>query len=241
MLLFMQKVAIIIPCYNESKRLDLNKIDHLILNSSIDVYFANDGSNDNTVEIINNLVTTHQERCFLIDFKENSGKATTIFKAINQINSYHQYDFIGYFDADFSTPSYELIRMIASLESNQYDLIFGSRVLLLNARINRKWQRHIIGRVIITLLNLKFKLGVYDTQCGAKIFSKNLIDTAFSIPFYTSWLFDVEVFIRLKRENSLLNSFEFPLKEWRDVEGSKLGWRTGFKIINELLLLNKNY
>lgn len=237
----MQKIAIIIPCYNEEKRLNIVNIQSLIENSEVDVFFANDGSKDNTSDILKNINNKFCERSQTLDYSINEGKANTIYKAINYIQKQNKYDYIGYFDADFSTPSNELIRMIKHLEVNNYNLIFGSRVLLLNSEINRKWQRHIIGRVIITLINLKFKLGVYDTQCGAKMFSKELIQQAFSKPFYTSWLFDVEVFIRLKRENLLLNACEFPLKEWRDVEGSKLSWKTGFKILKELCLLNKNY
>ena len=56
MLLFTQKVAIIIPCYNEAKRLDFKNIEHLLLHSEIDIYFANDGSKDNTVEVVNSMI-----------------------------------------------------------------------------------------------------------------------------------------------------------------------------------------
>ena len=194
MLLFMQKVAIIIPCYNEEKRLDYNNIEPLLLNSSIDVYFANDGSKDNTVEIINSIIANHQQRLHLINFTENSGKANTIFKAINQIHQQDKYDFIGYFDADFSTPSEEIIRLVEEISKRKREFLIGSRILLLNSGIKRKYYRHIIGRVIITLINLKFKLGIYDTQCGSKLFSKKIIPKAFDKPFYTSWLFDVEIY-----------------------------------------------
>ena len=237
----MQKIAIIVPCYNEEKRLNEQKVKHLIENSDVDIYFANDGSKDNTIKMISEFSNSFPDRTKILDYSVNEGKANTIYKSLNHIQKENKYDYIGYFDADFSTPSDELIRMINNLRINNYQLIFGSRVLLLNAKINRKWQRHIIGRIIITLINSKFKLGIYDTQCGAKIFSKDLIPSAFSKPFYTSWLFDVEMFIRLRRENLLGNACEFPLKEWRDVEGSKLSWKTSFKIIKELNLLFKNY
>ncbi len=237
----MQKVAIIIPCYNESKRLDLNEIKNLITNSSITIFFVNDGSKDKTLEVINKVVAIYRGRCFLIDFKENTGKANTIFKATNEIYKKYHFDFIGYFDADFSTPSNELIRMIDVLQVNQFQLIFGSRVLLLNADINRKWYRHIIGRIVVTLINLKFRLGIYDTQCGAKIISKELIPIVFFEPFYTSWLFDVEIFIRLQKHNLLHQAFELPLKKWIDVNGSKLKWQDFFLIVREFIALYKKY
>lgn len=237
----MQKIALIIPCYNEENRLNPTHIDFVIKNSNVVIYLANDGSKDNTTNVINKISKQYSDRCIVVDFLENQGKANTIYKTINYINQQGMFDYIGYFDADFSTPPTEVLRILIELENNKHQLIFGSRVLLLNSNIKRKWQRHIIGRVIITLINLKFKLGVYDTQCGAKIFSKETISAAFSKPFFTSWLFDVEVFIRLKKQNLLINACEFPLKEWRDVEGSKLSWKTSFKILNELYLLHKNY
>jgi glycosyltransferase involved in cell wall biosynthesis len=237
----MQKVAIIIPCYNEERRLNYKNIEPLLLNSTIDVYFANDGSKDNTLEIINSIIANQKQRLHLINFTENSGKANTIFKAINQIHQQDKYDFIGYFDADFSTPSDEIIRLVDEISKRKCEFLIGSRILLLNSGINRKYYRHIIGRVIITLINLKFKLGIYDTQCGAKLFSKKIILNAFDKPFYTSWIFDVEIFIRLQKQNLLIHGMEIPIYKWRDVDGSKLGWRTGFKILKELYLLNKKY
>ncbi|WP_181456882.1 glycosyltransferase [Flavobacterium lacus] len=237
----MQKVAIIIPCYNEAKRLNYNQIEQLLIKTASDIFFANDGSKDNTVEVIESIVKKHPERCFLIDFKENSGKANTIYKAINQINLEDKYDFIGYFDADFSTPASEIVRLINELSNQSCEFLFGSRILLLNSGIKRKYYRHIIGRIIITLINLKFKLGIYDTQCGAKLFSKTIIPKAFNKPFYTSWLFDVEIFIRLQKQNLLKQGIESPVFHWKDIEGSKLGWRTGFKILKEMYLLNKKY
>lgn len=241
MLLFMQKVAIIIPCYNEAKRLDFINIEQLLLYSDMDIFFANDGSKDDTIMVINSIIEKHQERCYLIDFTENSGKANTIYKAINKVNKEDEYDFIGYFDADFSTPATEIIRLVEELNKNHCEFLFGSRILLLNSGIKRKYHRHIIGRIIITLINLKFRLGIYDTQCGSKLFSKTIIPKAFHKPFYTSWLFDVEIFIRLQKQNLLSKGVEIPVYNWKDVDGSKLGFKTGFKILKELYLLNKNY
>lgn len=237
----MKKVAIIIPCYNEGKRLEYKNIEFLILNSEIDIYFANDGSVDDTLELINSFAQKNSNRCHVLDFKKNSGKANTIYKAINQINQEEKYDFIGYFDADFSTPSNEIVRLVEDLNKLRCEFLIGSRILLLNSGIKRKQYRHIIGRIIITLINLKFKLGIYDTQCGSKLFSKTIIHKAFNKPFYTSWLFDVEIFIRLKKQNLLISGVETPVYNWKDVDGSKLGFKSGFKILRELFLLIKRY
>lgn len=90
----------------------------------------------------------------------------------------------------------------------------------MNSRIKRKLYRHVIGRIIINKINLNFKLGVYEAQCGAKLFSKELIPKVFNKPFNTQWLFDVEIFIILKKLNLLVTGKEIPVSEWKDIDGS---------------------
>jgi len=52
------KVAIIIPCYNESDRLDANKFtEYLLQNAHVHFYFIDDGSTDNTISIINGIIS----------------------------------------------------------------------------------------------------------------------------------------------------------------------------------------
>jgi dolichyl-phosphate beta-glucosyltransferase len=237
----MQKIAVIIPCYNEENRIDREQLEQLIDKTKVDVYFANDGSNDKTITVLQLFCDLHKDRTEIFDYKINEGKANTIYKSVHRLLEKDQYDYIGYLDADFSTPTSEFIRLINELESQVPAFIFGSRVLLLNADIKRKWQRHIIGRIIITIINLKFKLKIYDTQCGAKIFSKEVIIKGFSKPFCTSWLFDIEIFIRLKNQQLLSSGKEFPLNHWRDVEGSKLNWKAAIKIFKELYKLHRSY
>lgn len=239
MLLFMQKIAIIIPCYNEEKRLDERKVSELLSLCNIEIYFANDGSKDNTLILLNQIKRNHQN-IKILDFKKNEGKANTIYKTVKLLLE-KKYDYIGYLDADFATSPIEFSKLIYSIEQQNNKFVIASRVLLLNSKITRKWHRHIIGRVIITVINLKFKLGIYDTQCGAKIFSTELLSKVFTRPFYSSWLFDIEIFIRLKKHNLLSDGKEIPITEWTDIDGSKLGWKTSFKILKELILINLKY
>ncbi|MXN92574.1 glycosyltransferase [Flavobacterium sp. Sd200] len=237
----MQKIAIIIPCYNEEKRIKKELVISLLQQSAVDVYLANDGSKDNTLMVLKDIAAVFSDRCFIINYEQNRGKAATIYNAANEIIEKNEYSHIGYFDADFSTPVREMLKMLRHLDRKPDLFITGCRVKLLNTNIDRKLYRHIIGRVIVTIMNFRFKLGVYDTQCGAKIFPVSIAKTAFSMPFLTSWLFDMEIFIRLKNKGLMHNGQEFPLKTWTDVEGSKLSWKTAFKILKEMYLLVANY
>ncbi|KAF2518987.1 glycosyltransferase [Flavobacterium salilacus subsp. salilacus] len=233
----MQKVAIIIPCYNEEKRIDKTMLSLLVSLTEADIFLCNDGSTDNTLQVLNDIAGQIGNRCVVIHYAKNAGKANTIYKSVNDILNRGEYTHIGYFDADFSTPVEEIVKLLDIQHQNLENFIMGSRVMLLNSQIKRKTYRHIIGRVIVTLVNLKFKLGVYDTQCGAKLFPVAIAKIAFSQPFRTSWLFDMEIFLRLKKNNLMHTGKEIPLQSWRDVDGSKLNWKDSFKILRELYLL----
>jgi glycosyltransferase involved in cell wall biosynthesis len=234
----MQKIAIIIPCYNEEKRLSKAALEELHNTTHVDIYLCNDGSRDDTFAIIDGFANA-MERCFAIQYSQNEGKANTIYKSVNALIAKNEYTHIGYFDADFSTPVSEMKRMLQRQEQVPSRFIIGSRVKLLNNDIQRKTHRHFIGRAIITLVNIRLKLGIYDTQCGAKLFPVTIATEGFTKPFKTSWLFDIELFIRLKKKGLLTSGEEFPLRQWKDVDGSKLGWKTSFKILKELLILQK--
>ena len=100
-----------------------------------------------------------------------------------------------------------------------------------------------IGRFFATLIGWTIKIPFYDTQCGAKVFSSDVVPTIISTPFVSRWLFDVEIILRLKQllgkeVTSLL--YEYPISEWNDVKGSKITWKDAFKIPVELLRIKRN-
>src|SRR4030095_12813843 len=104
-----QKVGIVIPCYNEAERLSekffMNFLD---TNEFVNLCFVNDGSKDATLSILQEIQAKKVDRIFLIDQKENLGKAETVRNGIMHMLSQSQYNFVGYFDADLSTPLREI-------------------------------------------------------------------------------------------------------------------------------------
>lgn len=235
----MPSLAIIIPCYNEAERLQENAFVHFIhKHTDVHIYFVNDGSTDDTGNILTAL--QKQSPSFsIISLQNNVGKGEAIREGMLQL--YLNYDYIGYLDADLSTSLVEFYKLYQKMLSENVSIVFGSRIKKSDTVIERSYSRHLIGRTIATMIDKKFKLGYYDTQCGAKIFSSKILKDIIEEPFYTKWFFDVELFIRIKNKTNKLDALEIPLSVWRNVKGSKLNALSFATVIKELYILLTKY
>ena len=91
--------------------------------------------------------------------------------------------------------------------------------------IDRNNFRHYTGRLFATITSIVLGFDVYDTQCGAKVFTASpTLDQALATPFLGRWSFDVELLGRLAAPNGIDGFLEVPLDAWHEVGGSKLGF-----------------
>ena len=243
----MRTSCIVIPCFNEEKRLPLQAFKDFLSdkeNENIYLCFVNDGSSDNTLEILTQLSNLFPERILIVDEKQNAGKAASVFTGINQSIRWKNFNIIGYLDADLATPLDEYVR-VSSYINDDIVFVFGSRIRRIGSNINRKLYRHLIGRFFATLASIILDLPVYDTQCGAKIFTKDIALQVFKTPFISTWSFDVEIFFRfiniVGKENVEIRSKEIPLETWNDVGESKVKFTYALKLPFELLRIRNHY
>jgi len=239
----MPKTAIIIPCFNEAQRFDQREFSVFLLRHSVvDFIFVNDGSDDSTGDILERFRNKYPQRAIVVQLGENSGKAEAVRRGFQRAFQ-GRYELIGYWDADLATPLEEIDRFSEIMENPGIQLIIGARVRLLGREIVRDPLRHLFGRVFATMASLILGIQVYDTQCGAKLFrNTETLRLAFSKPFWTRWIFDVEVMARLmtlyrcRGEQCLAAStVEYPLQKWTDVRGSKLKATDFLKVPFELM------
>jgi glycosyltransferase involved in cell wall biosynthesis len=238
----MPKVSIIIPCFNEEHR--LKKAPFLqLLHTRADVLliFVNDGSTDNTLLLLEEIKKASPQNTLIVSFRENKGKANAVFKGMEQALHNSDPAYIGYLDADLSTSLDDFLNMATIAEQEGADYIFGSRIKMLNHLITRSTLRHFCGRALTTIIDLRYQLGIYDTQCGAKLFTPAIIKLIIPTPFKTRWLFDVEIFLRILQANKPLKGLEIPLQKWIDPGNSKISLLSFPNICGELLQLIKHY
>lgn len=219
---------VVIPCHNEANRLDVARFVSLAESGRVRLLFVDDGSSDGTAAVLARL-ESESAAVDLLRLERNVGKAEAIRRGLLR-GLEEGATTLGYFDADLATPPYELLRMLELLEQRaDLSFVLAARVALLGRSMKRHARRHYLGRVFATFASIFLRIPVYDTQCGAKVFRVTpALREALQAPFQSSWVFDVELIGRLLRGSPtvapvLLAEFEeMPLREWRDVGGSRL-------------------
>jgi len=241
----MPKNTIVVPCHNEAKRLDVGALRRFAARSpDVRILFVNDGSDDETLAVLSRLTAGHPAGFEVVDLGKNFGKAEAVRRGILHAAASRP-EFIGFWDADLATPL-EVIDQFVKVAQGRPDLslVMGVRLPLLGRAIHRRPVRGWLGAEFARIVSLAFGQRFQDTQCGAKLFRVTPETVAaFSQPFASRWIFDVELLARLRQlwrtgGNSLReNVYEYPLDQWEDVAGSKLKRGDFFKAFAELAVI----
>jgi len=234
---------IIIPCYNEEKGLPLDEYIHFIeKNAGVLLCFVNDGSSDNTQLVLEKLKNKYPTKITVVSYQKNVGKAEAIRTGMHYCNATFRFKHIAYLDADLATSLEECVSMTTYF-TNTISFVFGSRIKRIGANIDRKKSRFLIGRIVATVISMILKLPIYDTQCGCKLFTKELAEKVFTEPFISKWLFDVEIINRIiqiyGRDHVLNKMIEIPLKSWIEKADSKVKTSYMFKLWIDLYRISR--
>ncbi|MFC5048510.1 dolichyl-phosphate beta-glucosyltransferase [Aquimarina hainanensis] len=241
------KTGIIIPCYNEEKRLNVSIFLNFIMeDNEFHLCFVNDGSKDDTISVLKEIQNSNPEKVSVIDMKKNSGKAAAVRAGVRYLSNRGDIDFIGFIDADLSTDFKDFNDLLKTLKTNdKLAMVFGSRSKNGTQKIKRDTFRSIFSMIIQTMVNFILHLPIQDSQCGAKVFRTELATVLFAKNFFSRWLFDIEMFLRLKKyygkEDVMNRIYEQPLKRWVHVDDSKIGIKDAIKIPFRLASIWVNY
>ncbi len=242
-------VQLIIPCYNEAERFN-KKLFFSFVEALVNVHFifVNDGSTDTTNNLLEEirikaLNENPDARVTILNLPKNVGKAAAVREGILFALKNSDTEFVSYFDADFSTPLSEISNFIKVVEiDNRRKAVFGSRIKKAGSHIERSQIRHYTGRIFATVVNnLVLKIAIYDTQCGAKLFTRECAENIFKEPFISRWLFDIELIVRIQvlYQDLDLNKiiYEQPLEVWKEMGNSKIRFKDLLKMPYQLFLI----
>ena len=234
---------LVVPCYNEEQRLPRAEFANFANNTPrVRVLFVNDGSRDRTAEVLDRLVAEHPARMQVCHLAANAGKAEAVRQG-TLIALGEKPAHVGFWDADLATPLEAVADFLRVLDRlPQLHSVIGVRLGLLGRSIQRRKLRMRLGQVFAVAASRVLGASCCDTQCGAKMFRATPeVEAAFSRPFHSRWIFDVEVLARLRcgfggspRLDLRETVYELPLDAWQEVKGSKLKSGDFLKAVLEL-------
>lgn len=237
-------LSVIIPAYNEEKRLPITLLDidkYLSAkNFKSEIVVVNDGSTDKTVEVVKHF-TQMIPNLKLIDNYENQGKGAVIRQAMMAVEGEYRL----FMDADNSTTLDHFEKMIPYLEEG-YEIVIGSRDSKDAEGASQAVPQSLIKRLMGNAGNLLIQIfavsGIWDTQCGFKCFSKKAVADIFPKLTINRWGLDIEILAIAKRMNYKIAIIPV---YWKNSPESKVGFKGYLRTLKELfqiwwrLIMNK--
>jgi glycosyltransferase involved in cell wall biosynthesis len=231
-------LSIIIPAYNEAKRISrtLETLQEYLGSKgwAAEVIVVNDGSLDDTVAIVNAYIS-RWNALRLVDNGGNRGKGFSVRNGAQGAEG----DIVLFTDADLSAPIAEAPKLIDPIANGECDVTFGSRAVdrsLIGVHQSpfRETSGRIFNLFVQGLIGLPFK----DTQCGFKAFRRSAAGPVFERQTIMGFGFDPEVLYIAKKRGLRLR--EIPVR-WDHVEGTTVRFlRDSCRMFLDLLRIRWN-
>ncbi len=208
-------VSVVIPAYNESERIvpTIGAMASFCSGLGVpwELIIADDGSKDNTVQIIRNLKMANVR---VLVAERNGGKGSAVRRGVLAANG----EYILFADADNSTPIEELKNLLDKMDEG-YDLVIGSRAATGAQEAKRSPLRRLLSGGLRWIVQNIFRIGVQDTQCGFKLFRREAAMRLYTAQTLMGFSFDLEILY-------LAGKFGYRIAEqpvqWVDAPGSKV-------------------
>ncbi len=176
----MKKISVIVPCYNEEKALplfykELSKNINEFHDVDFEIIFVNDGSSDNTINVIKEL-NQKDSRVKYVSFSRNFGKESAIYAGFENATG----DFVTLMDADLQDPPALLMEMYKAVTEEGYDAV-GTR------RVDRKGEpiiRSFFARLFYKLINKMTSFQMVDGARDYIFLKKEVKDAILSLKEY---------------------------------------------------------
>lgn len=233
-------LSIVLPCYNEEKRLEPTLSQSLsYLESNIrgpfEVVFVNDGSTDRTQELLETAKQNFSRmRIDLVGYSPNRGKGHAVRAGVLQARG----DKILVMDSDFSIELSELFKFVDVLD--EADVAIGTKKhQLTQTVIHQTPLRKFLGKGFTVLTNLLLGLRFTDITCGLKGFRGPTGKDIFERQRINRWSYDSETLFLAKKLRCKI--IEIPVR-WHHEERSKVSpYLDTIRSFKELMVILFNY
>jgi len=231
-------ISIVIPAYNEEKRLPktLESIQRYFSShvfSAVEILVVDDGSRDGTARIVEGYARA-DERIRLLRNPGNRGKGYSVRHGMLEASG----DWILFSDADLSAPIEDLDILMKAAEKDGVQVVIGSRAVDRSmVGVRQPFWREMSGRTFNLLMRIVTGLPYRDTQCGFKLYRRDAARAVFSRQKLDGFSFDVE-------DLMIARQLGVPAVEvavhWNNVEGTTVGTLQGFMSFVDLVKIRMN-
>jgi dolichyl-phosphate beta-glucosyltransferase len=229
--------SIVIPAYNEAARIQ-NALDQVVAciharNWNAEVVVVDDGSRDQTADIVRTFSSAHPE-VRLLQNPGNHGKGYSVRNGV--LHSFGE--IVMFTDADLSAPIEEADGLFAAIASGA-DIAIGSRWLERTRQtIRQPLYRQIFGRCFNGVTRAIMGLPYADTQCGFKAFTRAAAQTVFQLQTIERWGFDPEILFIARKRGYRVD--EVPVS-WAHDERTRISYlRDGTRMLQDIAIVRWN-
>lgn len=212
-------ISIIIPAYNEEKRIEgsLSEASAYLNDSGMEyeIIVVDDGSSDGTSRIVGGMAADFP-KVRLIRYEKNRGKGHALRTGVLVTKG----DYVLVMDADLSTPMDELRNLMPYLADGGFEIAIGSRALALSDIVRKQpWWRRGMGKMFNKIVRTLVIGGFSDTQCGFKLFAGDVARDLFGEAKIDRFAYDVEILARARKKGCRIK--EVPIR-WINSPESKV-------------------
>ena len=212
-------LLLLIPAYNEERRIEPMLRDYAQYfgrnySGKFQIVVVLNGCTDNTLGVVEKAAAEFPA-VRALEFKEPIGKGGALIEGLKLAA---RADLIGYTDADGATPPHAFLDLVRHMENA--DCVVGSRWLPDSViHQSQTGSRRFASRVFHSIVQLLFHLNIHDTQCGAKVMKREVIEKIHPNLRIADMAFDINLLVAVKHAGYRIR--EIPT-EWTDQAGSKV-------------------
>ncbi len=210
-------ISLVIPAYNEAKRIrkTLDKYVKEFYPGNQELIIVPNGCHDDTLEVVKQAQKELGSEIVIHNLREG-GKGLAVQEGFKKARG----ELIGFVDADGATSPSEYRKLVETILNEKYDGAIASRWLTGSKVVDRtSFLREVASQIFYIITKILFWLPFRDTQCGAKMFRRTVVEKIIPQLKVKNMAFDVELLFMVKKAG-------FKVKEvptvWIDQSSSEM-------------------
>jgi len=225
-------LSIVVPCYNEQDRLPAT-IERIVQyidsrGTSYELVLSDDGSTDRTRKVMDDAAAKHPA-IRIVALPKNRGKGRALAEGVKIASGTH----ILVCDADLSTPIEELTKLEKAIDAGAGVAIASRSIKGSRVEVSQPIYRVLMGKVFNLIVQATLLPGLWDTQCGFKLFQADLAHAVFGALTTDGFAYDPEVLYLARKRGERIT--EVPVV-WRNSAPTKVAaFKSSFDMFMNVL------